>query len=80
MVLEANSVGDLDPNENDVANSITKFLILPIVAAKATSRSKDPIVDFSKSVMLIPKIPSVFLPISAVLTYLEESISIPKKV
>ena len=52
MVLEANGVRGLELIENNVANSITKFLILPTIAAKAISRSKDPIIDFSKSVML----------------------------
>ena len=32
--------------------SITKFLTLPTVAARASARMRDPIMDFSKSIML----------------------------
>lgn len=36
----------------DGVGSITQFLTLPIVAARVNTRSRDPIMDFSKPIML----------------------------
>jgi hypothetical protein len=38
--------------EAAAVGSITQFLTLPTVAARVSRRSKDPIMDFSKSIML----------------------------
>jgi hypothetical protein len=48
----AHDVGGLDCEQNEAGNSIMQFLTLPTIAVRATNRSRDPIVDFSKSVML----------------------------
>ena len=52
-----------NPQEDDVdgldwegsrrSHSITQVLTLPTIATRATSRIRDPIVDFSKSIMFI---------------------------
>jgi hypothetical protein len=50
---EADDVGGLDREGTVGPHSVTQFLTLPTIAARATSRIRDPIVDFSKSIMLI---------------------------
>lgn len=47
----ADEVIGLEANPNDV-ESITRFLTLPTVAARVNARHRDPIMDFSKSIML----------------------------
>jgi hypothetical protein len=39
-------------NDGDEPESITRFLTLPIVTQDCNPRMKDPVVDFSKSVIL----------------------------
>jgi hypothetical protein len=41
---------DVDAAEDE--RSITKFLILPTISARVSNKKRDPIVDFSKSIML----------------------------
>jgi hypothetical protein len=49
---EAEDVGGFDREESGPPQSITQFLTLPTIAARASNRTRDPIVDFTKSVML----------------------------
>jgi hypothetical protein len=42
---------DVDAVEED--RSITKFLILPTISARVSNKKRDPIVDFSKSIILM---------------------------
>jgi hypothetical protein len=39
-------------NDDDEPKSITRFLTLPIVMQRCNPRTKDPVVDFSKSIIL----------------------------
>jgi hypothetical protein len=48
----AEDAGGLDQEQHEAQPSITQFLTLPTIVARATSKTRDPIVDFSKLVIL----------------------------
>jgi hypothetical protein len=45
-------VGGMDVDATEEDRSITRFLTLPTISARVSNKKRDPIVDFSKSILL----------------------------
>jgi hypothetical protein len=50
--LQGNGVGGLDWKQNETVYSISQFFTIPTIVDRATNKSQDPIIDFTKSIML----------------------------
>jgi hypothetical protein len=48
----ADEIGGLENEQESGTNSLTYFLTLPTVATRVSNRKRDPIVDFTKSIIL----------------------------
>jgi hypothetical protein len=49
---DADVIGGMDVDAAEEDRSIIKFLTLPTISARVSNKKRDPIVDFSKSIML----------------------------